>query len=616
MRKMLAAMVVASLGALAGSGLAQSPSQPSTPDQSGTAGTETGFAVFQTRCMSCHGNPDVPRAPQPSAIRQMSPERIYDALTSGVMKGQGDALTEDQRRMVADFMSGRPLGSLASGDAKDMQGRCPTNPPMRAPDRAVDWNGWGASLDNARYRTRSGLTAADVPKLKVKWAFGIPDGLSAYGQPTVVAGRVFVGTDTGYVYSLDAKTGCVYWSFQAKAAVRSAVTVGQVKGVKGVRWGLFFGDFHANAYGLDAQTGRELWTRKVDDHFVARITAGPAYYQGRIFVPVSSSEEFSASVLDYPCCTSRGSVVALDASTGRQLWKAWVVGKPRPTRKNSKGVQQYAPAGGSVWNSPTVDPRRHAIYFGTGDAETEPAPKTTDAVMAVDIATGRRLWVYQAQANDSFLGGCGPKQRTDNCPKTVGPDLDIGNSPILKSLPGGRRELVTATKDGHVIAIDPDRNGRLLWRMEVVPEAAKAGLKGRFAAGGIYWGGAADASRVYYGLAAGAMAAVDLKSGRRAWYQPLSKPGDSNSAAASAIPGVAFVGGMDGKLHALRTGDGQPVWTFDTVRPFDTVNKVPAHGGGMGSAGPTVANGMLFVGAGYAVVGDRSGNVILAFAPE
>ncbi len=572
------------------------------------AGTETGFAVFQTHCMGCHGNPDVPRAPQPSAIRQMTPERIYAALTTGPMKAQGDTLTDDQRRMLAVFMSGRPFGTIANGAAKDMPNRCPSNPAMAPPSPQRDWIGWGASLDNARYRAESGLKSSDIPHLTFKWAFGFPGGLSAYGQPTVVDGRVFVGADTGWVYALDARAGCVYWSFLAKGAVRSAPTVGLVHG----RLAVFFGDFHANVYGLDARTGKELWTSHVDKHFVARITAGPAFYHGRLFVPVSSSEEFSAATLDYPCCTSRGSVVALDASTGRRIWKAWVVGTPKPIRKNSKGVQLYAPAGGSVWSSPTVDPARHAIYFGTGDSETEPAPNTTDAVMAVDMGTGRRLWVHQLRANDSFLGGCTGPARTENCPKDLGPDLDIGNSPILQVLPGGRRIVVVGTKDGEVFALDPDRDGKLVWETHVLP--ANAG--GRTGSAGIYWGGAADGKRVYYGLAAGAVAAVGLNEGQHLWTTPLSAHGSSNGAAVSAIPGVAFIGGMDGKLHAVSTADGRELWSFDTARTFATTNQVPAHGGGIGSNGVAVADGMVFVSSGYAVVGDRSGNVLLAFAPD
>ena len=231
---------------------------------------------------------------------------------------------------------------------------------------------------------------------------------------------------------------------------------------------MFFGDAHANVYAVDAQTGQELWTKKVDDHFVARITASPKLYDGYLYVPVSSSEEFAAANLDYPCCTSRGSVVKLNASTGEQAWKTYVVPEtPKPTRKNSRGVQQYAPAGASVWNSPTIDEKRHAVYFGTGDSETEPAAKMSDSVMAVDMKSGKVLWYYQAQAGDAFLGGCIGPEKTDNCPKENGPDLDIGNSPVLRQLPDGKSIVVAGTKDGKVFALDPDKKGAVVWQAKV-----------------------------------------------------------------------------------------------------------------------------------------------------
>src|SRR5215471_12619959 len=92
--------------------------------QRGAPGTENGIAVFQTQCVACHGNPNVERAPSPNAIREMPPERIYAALTTGVMKDQGDKLSDQDRRGVAEFMSGRPLGSAQSGDAKNMPNQC------------------------------------------------------------------------------------------------------------------------------------------------------------------------------------------------------------------------------------------------------------------------------------------------------------------------------------------------------------------------------------------------------------------------------------------------------------------------------------------------------------
>jgi polyvinyl alcohol dehydrogenase (cytochrome) len=567
--------------------------------------------------MGCHGNPAVERAPSPAAIREMSPEHIFEALTTGVMKGQGSSLSEDQRRMLATFMSGRTLGSEQQGDAKNMPNQCASNPPMADPAAGPAWNGWGVDLNNDRFQSgkAAGITPEQVKNLKLKWAFGYPTGLSAFGQPSVASGRVFVGADTGYIYSLDAKTGCVYWSYKTKGSVRNAINVGPVKGHGNTKWGVFFGDAHANAYGLDAQTGQELWVTKVDDHFVARITAAPAMYNGRVYVPVSSSEEFTAATLDYPCCTSRGSVVALDANTGKQAWKTYVVSEPKPTKKNSKGVQNYGPAGGSVWNTPTIDPKRNAIYFGTGDSETEPAPETTDAIMALDLRTGKKLWHYQAQANDAFLGGCNGASKTDNCPSENGPDLDIGNSPILKTLANGKRILVAATKDGNVIALDPDRNGAVVWHVNVAPKPQGNSFLSRL--GGIVWGGAADDKAAYYGLSSGGMTAVQLSTGEKLWYTNFNEGRRvSNAAATTGISGVAFVGGADGKIHALSTADGKVVWEYDTAHEFPTVNKVPAHGGGIGSAGVTVAGGMMFVGSGYGITGSNSGNVLLAFGVE
>jgi polyvinyl alcohol dehydrogenase (cytochrome) len=523
--------------------------------------------------------------------------------------------------MLATFLSGRPLGSLKEGDAKDMANHCASNPPLKDPSTGPEWNGWSPDLVDSRFQTAKGadLTPQQVGQLKLKWAFGYPTGLSAYGQPTVVSGRVFVGTDIGYIYSLDAATGCVYWSYQAKGALRPAVTVARVRSHGETKYAAYFGDAHANVYAIDAQTGAELWTTRVDDHFVARITAAPKVFEGRVYVPVSSSEEFSSSNLDYSCCTGRGSIVALDADTGAQVWKTYVVPTPLPVRKNSKGVQQYAPSGGSIWNSPTIDKKRGALYAGTGDGQTDPAPDTTDSIIALDLKTGKMLWHYQAQSGDAFMGGCNGDQRTDNCPQVNGPDQDIGNSPILCDLAEGKSLVVFGMKDGTVTALDPDHDGAVLWKahaVDIPPDQANTFFA---RLNGIVWGGAADDQNVYYGLQSGGMVALKLRTGERVWRVSFPKTGTArviNSAAATAIPGVVFLAGSDGKLHALSTADGHVLWEYDTAKPFETVNKVPAKGGAIASIGPSIAGGMLFIGSGYAVTGTNSGNVLLAFSPQ
>jgi len=196
----------------------------------------------------------------------------------------------------------------------------------------------------------------------------------------------------------------------------------------------------------------------------------------------------------------------------------------------------------------------------------------------------------------------------------MGPDWDFGASAILRALPNGRRILVAAEKSGVVFGLDPDRNGAMLWKINLAHKRPDP-------QGLIVFGGAADDQNAYFAMREGGMAAVGLQDGKRKWFTPLVATGVARSdvgqaAAVTAIPGVAFVGGWDGKLHALSTTDGHILWEFDTTREFTTVNGVKAKGGSMGGPGPTIAGGMLYVGSGYAVFGTGPGNVLLAFGLE
>jgi polyvinyl alcohol dehydrogenase (cytochrome) len=550
----------------------------------------------------------------------MSPERIYSALTTGVMQSVGDTLSDQDRRRVAESLAGQLLGTSRSGDASTMPNRCRRNPPLQAIS-GPGWNGWGNGLANQRFQggAAAGLTAASVGRLRLKWAFGYPGGTSAFGQPAVVGGRVFVGTDTGYIYSLDSRSGCLYWAYRTRAGVRNAMTLGPIVTHGHRSYAVFFGDLKSNAYALDAHTGRELWITRVEDNFATRVTAAPALYRGRLYVPISGWEGFSARVPDYPCCTAVGSVSALDANTGRLLWKHYTIAeRPRPTHKNSRGVQLWAPAGVPVWNTPTIDSRHRALYVGTGDASTYPAPPTSDAILALDMASGRLLWSRQIYANDSFIVGCAGKGFTENCPKVIGPDWDIPMSPMLTSLGAGRRTaIVFGTKPGDILALDPSRRGKLLWRVNVARDLLgkrPASDRGNL---GPLWGGALDGRYAYFGLNAGGVVALSISNGHRIWYTALNSTpasGVTYSAAATAIPGVVFVGGSDGRLWALSSADGHPLWSYQTARAYSTVNAVPAHGGSIEAPGPTVADGMLFVGSGYGVVTGTPGNVLLAFS--
>ena len=603
----------------------QQPSQTQPPAQQSAiaspSGTEIGNGIFEQKCVSCHGHPATgSRAPSFATMKLMTPEKIYAALTTGPMAVVvGNAMTDMEKRRVAETVSGRLLGSTGAGDAKTMPNHCATNPPLADPTAGPAWNGWGADAGNTRFQTAkaAGISADQVSHLKLKWAFGFPTGLSAYGQPTIASGRVFVASDNGYVYSLDAQTGCVYWSFQARAAMRTAISIGPVTGHGDTKFAAYVGDQKANVYAIDAQTGKLLWTRLVDDHFTARVPGAPKLADGRLYVPVSTFEEFSASDPLYPCCTFRGSVVALDANTGRRLWKTYSIDEaPKPVKKNSKGTQLWAPSGGSVWNSPTVDRKRQVVYFGTGDGQTDPAPETTDAVMALDIKTGKRIWFHQGTANDTFLGACDDDapNRSENCPRNQGPDWDFGSSAMLRTLPSGHRLLVAGQKSGTVFASDPDHNGAVVWSTSVLVP----GQKPPTSFGEIVYGGALDDHNAYFALRSGRVIAIALETGKLVWSVPWGESGAVTlSAAITGMPGVVFVGDWNGKLKALSTADGRVLWQFNTAQEFKTVNGVPAKGGAMGSAGATVADGMVIVGSGYAVFsGDQAGNVLLAFSAE
>jgi polyvinyl alcohol dehydrogenase (cytochrome) len=592
--------------------------------------TPPGQVVFGRYCASCHANPsEANRAPDLKALMKVTPEKIYAAVTTGTMAVPARDLTDEQKRALAEYLGGRPLDLSDRGSAERMANRCSGLPPFVGTRGDAAWNGWGADPANTRSQgaQAAGLEAKQVPRLKLKWAFGFPGGDTAYGQPSVVGGRVFVGSDNGYVYSLDARTGCVYWSFHARSGVRTAPLVAPA-GPGAAKYAVYVGDMRANAYALDAETGKQLWIQELSDHYTARITAAPALYDERIYFGISATEEAFSAAPSYPCCTFRGSVVALDAQTGRQLWRTYAIPEePRPVRRNSAGTQLWAPAGAAIWNSPTIDSKRHVLYVGTGDAYTEPASQNSDAVLAVDLDSGKIAWSFQAVPNDAWMVGCVPVT-TENCPKDLGVDWDFGSSPILVTLESGRQILLATPKSGTVFALDPDRQGAVLWSVNLSEKPAPNN-------GQIAFGGAADSQRLYLALEDGTFTAVDLSGRKRAWTTRLESLDDlgtptingenrtraglrfGQSAAVTEIPGAVFTGGWDGTVRALSIAEGKVLWQFDTARDFQCANQIACKGGSMGGPGVTVARGMLFVPSGYANVGGGiPGNVLLAFSAE
>jgi polyvinyl alcohol dehydrogenase (cytochrome) len=506
---------------------------------------------------------------------------------------------------------------------------------------ASGWNGWGADLHNTRFQpaAQAGVSLNRVPRLRLKWAFGFSGATMAFSQPAVFSGRLFVGSESGDVFALNADSGCIEWSFRAQASVRTGITIGHSRKQDSE---IYFGDQHGSVYALDAVTGRLLWRAQADPHRAAMITGTPQLWQGHLYVPVASYEENFAPDPHYECCTFRGSIVAYDAKTGKQVWKTYTISDaPHKTGISKAGTQIWGPSGAGVWSAPTLDPQRRVLYMATGNNYSNPVTKTSDSVLALNLNTGKILWIQQMTPNDAHNSSCFPfmDATQSNCPTEPGSDSDFGASPILATTQDGRRILVAAQKSGVVYGLDPEKEGKVVWQTRI----GKGG-----SLGGIEWGAAADDQNVYAALSdcdwktferlkdgqktsvvdldpdkGGGLFALRLRDGQKVWSTPTPEAcadrehcSPAQLAAVTAIPGVIFSGALDGHLRAYSSQTGEVLWDYDTVRDFSTVNGVPARGGSLNGPGAVVVDGKLYVNSGYGRFGEAAGNVLVAFSAE
>jgi polyvinyl alcohol dehydrogenase (cytochrome) len=588
--------------------------------QSGPPSQTAQEDIFQQNCVVCHGNPAT-RAPTRASLHTMSPEFIVEALTSGIMKAQGEALSPEQRASLAEYLTGQRIGTRTP-----MEGRCNGTPPPFSLN-GPSFNGWGANLANWRYQNDPGISASQLEHLELKWAFGIPGVATMFGQPTIAAGRVFVGGQNGHVYALDAQSGCYYWDYAASTGVRTAITVARIGG----RDVVLFGDRRGHVYSVNAVTGETIWKVTPDDAIATQVTGAPVLFEDRVYVPFAVGDDSRAVDPKYECCQGRGAIFALDAATGDTLWKIYTLPDAIPQGRNKIGTQLWGPSGASIWGSPTIDEKRRILYAGTGDNHSAPATDASDAVLAVSLDTGKILWSRQLLAGDMGNGACYAADKT-NCPEPHGPDFDLGTSANLIPLQDGKRMLVIGQKSGMVWGLDPDDNGRVIWQTRV----GQGGVLG-----GVQWGTATDGKTVYAAISdlalinivlgqplkldpdkGGGLHALDAATGATLWTAPPSRAcadrkncSPAQSGAVTATPEYVLSGSVDGHMRAYATTDGKVLWDYDTVRPFTTVNNVKASGGSLDSGGPTVAGGMIYVNSGYGLYGGQPGNVLLAFAP-
>jgi polyvinyl alcohol dehydrogenase (cytochrome) len=591
-----------------------------TPLAFHAAAQQSGEDVFIQRCAGCHDQKN-PRIPTRESLQKLPAPRILRALNYGAMITIGYTMSMNQREAVANWL-GTPGGAEtplpASAYCADRTVRMDSTPKLA-------WNGWSPALENTRFQTaaQAGLSLDNVRNLKLKWAFAYQGDITAFSQPTILDGNLFVGSAGGAIHNLDARTGCIRWMYQATGPVRTALLAVR----DGARNVVLFGDQSGWFYALDAQAGKLLWKKKMDPHDATRLTGAAVAHQGIVYVPVASWEENRASDLNYECCTMRGSVVALRIRDGSQLWKTYMTDPPKLLGKNSAGRAQYGPSGAGVWSAPTLDLKREALYVTTGDNYSEPPTAMSDAIVALAIKTGKVLWSRQFAERDIFSGEC---LATNSC----GPDYDFGSSAMLVNA-GGRSLVVAGQKSGVVYALDPEKKGELVWQLRVGKGSTN---------GGVLWGMASDGQNVYAAVSdigrqrrtpadssdlrtndvdpsvGGGLTAIRLTDGGKVWYSAghpceTPKPGCSPAqpAAVTAMPGVVFSGSVDGHMRAYAAEDGRVLWDFDTARDFETVNGVPGRGGSIDGPGAVVVGGMVYVNSGYSRQSGMPGNVLLAF---
>ncbi|HEY8573293.1 PQQ-binding-like beta-propeller repeat protein [Phenylobacterium sp.] len=595
------------------------------PDSNGVMGHLTGEAgdpklgavLYAARCASCHDNP-VERTPSKAQLSGHTRAFIAQTMFQGVMRPMAQGLKPQEISAIAAHLSNRTGGRPLAEEAP----LCRARPPMHLD--GPSWADWGNGVTHGRYQPNPGFAAADVPRLKLKWAFALSGGRN--GQPTLAGGRIFVSSFSGAVYALDAKTGCAYWRFDTKAGARSTVAVARLAGAK-PRYAAFVTDFARITYAIDAETGKLIWQRQVDEQREVQMTGSPIVAEGKLFVPVSSAEEAIATDDAYECCKFRGALVALDAATGRVLWKTYMAPPAKPFRKNAKGVQMYGPAGSAIWSAPTYDSKRRLIYVATGDSYTEAPLDTSDAIVALDARTGAIRWKNQLTANDNYIIGCGREQRAANCPEEVGPDHDFGASPILHTLASGKQVLLAGQKSSQVYALDPDANGRLIWERRLSSGGALGGIEfGMADDGEVLYVPVADVYPTPPGPPKPGLSAIRVADGALLWTTPTPKLpcawkgnycSPAMSQAVSAIPGAVFGGSMDGRFRAFDAKTGRVVWEIDTAaKPVMTVSGREAQGGVIDAAGPTIAGGHVYVLSGYQARSGVPGAVLMAFSVD
>lgn len=594
---------------------------PAVAESIETNALPEGERLYQAHCQQCHGG-KVSKAPPRSLLAIMSASSVFGAIETGVMRSQAAIMDTASRKVLAEHLTGQKMGSSAE------------LPPLTCAEGASpfdygalpDAEGWGGTIGNHRHISGdvAGLSKADIPKLKLKWAFRYPHAVRGRSQPATAGGGLLVGSQNGSVFSLDQKSGCVRWVYKTPAEVRTGIIVES--------WGdnavddhplAFFGDLIGNVHAVDAVTGELVWKHRPSDHPSLTLTAAPVLFEGRLYVPLSSLEVTAAADPSYACCTFQGGVAVYEARTGELLHTAYTMSEPpRVVGQNAVGTDRISPSGSPVWGTPSIDVKRRRMYVGTGENYSSPADGSSDALIALDLEDGSIIWTQQMTKKDAWNMGCEAEDQS-NCPPEDGPDYDFGAATIFVTSSEGKDLLLAGQKSGEVFALDPD--GKIIWRKKLGRGGIQGGVHfGMTVSGDVLFVPVSDfeGGDRWPGTPHPGMYALDIKTGESIWSTPavnicgareFCQPG--LSAAATSIPGAVFSGSMDGHLRAYDDADGKVIWDYDTAREYQTLSGESGFGGSLGgAAGPVFKDGMMYVNSGYGIYFHMPGDVLLAFS--
>ncbi len=588
-----------------------------------------GKAIYGKACAACHDNPEGSRAPSLASVRLMRRPSVEYAITTGYMRTQAKGLTATERGQLLDWLAlGQPdnTGWLSAAKCKGDTARINASATSAA-------STWGVNLRNTRMLTaeQSGLKKEDFAKLELVWSAAFPQTPTMRSQPVVAGNTIYVvASDAGRMYALDANTGCAKWQYESPGPLRSSISLGEISSGKPV---IVAGDALGFVVAVDALNGKQLWRSDIRLHEANRITGAPVIYKGRVYAPLSATEINHAVDESYECCKAQGAVIALDLKTGKKIWTGRTMDEAQKTQLSRVGTQMWGPSGAPIWNTPAIDEKRNLLYVGTGEQNSIPFVETTDAIVAFDLNTGQRKWVFQATARDLWHYACPRGANCFGADQGITVDHDFGGSVVIAKRADGRDILLSGQKSGAIWALDPDNGGKLIWTNRLTKGGAN---------GGVHWGIAVDGARVYapmndntkpsdeFPKAGVALHALDIETGKIAWTAKGAPDcsGDRKaryaacetrfgfSPAPLVVDGAVLQGSVDGILRVFDAGTGAEIWRYDTMRKFDTVNGVPGNGGAIDSSPYVAANGMLFVVSGYARFGESPGNVLLAFKPK